>query len=54
MKEDQRDLQVHCPRGRLPIAVRCRDCGEPGRSQVRPPLPTLDPQRRGWMGPPQK
>jgi hypothetical protein len=24
----------------LPLAVRCRDCGEAGRLQVRPPVPT--------------
>jgi len=28
---------------RLPLAVRCRDCGEPGRLQVRPPVPTRGP-----------
>jgi hypothetical protein len=25
---------------RLPIKVRCRDCGEVGWLQVRPPMPT--------------
>jgi len=25
---------------RLPITVRCRHCGEVGRLQVRPPVPT--------------
>jgi hypothetical protein len=25
---------------RLPIKVRCRNCGETGRLQVRPPVPT--------------
>ena len=25
---------------RLPIRVRCQDCGEVGRLQVRPPVPT--------------
>ena len=34
---------------RLPIKVRCRDCGEPGRLQVRPPMPTRGPG--GWMEP---
>ena len=34
---------------RLPISVRCRDCGEPGRLQVRPPTPTRGPG--GWMEP---
>lgn len=24
----------------LPVTVRCRDCGEKGRLQVRPPVPT--------------
>jgi RNase P subunit RPR2 len=24
---------------RLPISVRCRDCGEVGRLQFRPPVP---------------
>jgi len=31
---------------RLPIKVRCRDCGEAGRLQVRPPVPT----RAGSVG----
>jgi len=34
---------------RLPITVRCRDCGEVGRLQVRPPVPTRGPG--GWMEP---
>jgi RNase P subunit RPR2 len=34
---------------RLPIVVRCRDCGEVGRLQVRPPVPTRSPG--GWMEP---
>ena len=34
---------------RLPINVRCRECGEPGRLQVRPPTPTRGPG--GWMEP---
>ena len=34
---------------RLPIVVRCRECGEPGCLHVRPPVP---PRRRGgWMEP---
>ena len=32
---------------RLPITVRCRDCGEVGRLRVRPPVPTRGPG--GWM-----
>ena len=28
---------------RLPLRVRCRDCGEVGRLQVRPPVPTRGP-----------
>jgi len=32
---------------RLPIRVRCQDCGEPGRLQVRPPVPTRG--QGGWM-----
>lgn len=34
---------------RPPIAVRCRDCGEVGRLQVRPPVPTR--AQGGWMEP---
>jgi len=34
---------------RLPVAVRCRGCGEPGQLQVRPPMPRrLAP---GWVSP---
>jgi len=36
---------------RLPLWVRCRDCGEVGRLQVRPPVPTRGPG--GWITPPQ-
>lgn len=36
---------------RLPIVVRCRDCGTRGTLQVRPPVPTLDPRRVGWIAP---
>jgi len=35
---------------RLPIRVRCRDCGEVGRLQVQPPVPTRGPG--GWVAPP--
>jgi len=34
---------------RLPLRVRCCDCGEIGRLQVRPPVPTRGPG--GWMQP---
>ncbi len=34
---------------RLPIKVRCQVCGEVGRLQVRPPVPTRGPG--GWMEP---
>ena len=34
----------------LPIRVRCRDCGEMGRLQVRPPVPTRG--LCGWITPP--
>lgn len=34
---------------RLPITVRCRDCDEVGRLQVRPPVPIRG--RGGWMEP---
>ena len=33
---------------RLPFKVRCRDCGEVGRLQVRPPVPTR-PASVGWI-----
>jgi len=32
---------------RLPIRVRCRDCGQVGQLQVRPPVPTRG--SGGWM-----
>jgi len=36
---------------RLPLRVRCRDCGEVGRLQVRPPVPMrLDSV--GWISVP--
>ena len=31
---------------RLPLTVRCQECGEAGRLQVRPPVPT----RAGSVG----
>ena len=34
---------------RLPVRVRCRDCGEPGRLQVRPPVPARS-STVGWSG----
>ena len=34
---------------RLPLKVRCRDCGEVGRLQVRPPMPA-HPRAVGWVG----
>ena len=36
---------------RLPITVRCRDCGEVGQLQVRPPVPTR-PASVGWISVP--
>jgi len=33
---------------RLPITVHCRDCGEVGRLQVRPPVPQRS-GARGWI-----
>ena len=35
---------------RLPLAVRCRDCGEVGQLQVRPPMPARG--TAGWIAPP--
>jgi hypothetical protein len=35
---------------RLPIQVRCQDCGEVGRLQVRPIMP-LWTNSNGWMEP---
>ena len=35
---------------RLPIRVRCRKCGEVGRLQVRPPVPTRAGSV-GWVRP---
>ena len=36
---------------RLPLKVRCRDCGEVGRLQVRPPGPNR-PASVGWISVP--
>ena len=33
---------------RLPLRVRCRDCGAIGRLQVRPPVPTYS-NPHGWQ-----
>jgi RNase P subunit RPR2 len=33
---------------RLPIIVRCQQCGERGRLQVRPPMPRWT-NSNGWM-----
>ena len=35
---------------RLPLKVRCRDCGEVGQLQVRPPMPSRS--STGWIAPP--
>jgi hypothetical protein len=35
---------------RLPIRVRCGDCGEVGQIQVRPPMPAWT-NTNGWIGP---
>jgi len=32
---------------RLPLRIRCRDCGEPGQLQVRPPMPQF--QGATWI-----
>ena len=32
---------------RLPLRVRCRDCGEVGQLQVRPPMP-IHSTMNGW------
>jgi uncharacterized Zn finger protein len=36
---------------RLPIKVRCQECGDVGQLQVRPPMPTRVPDS-GWIAPP--
>jgi hypothetical protein len=33
---------------RLPVAVRCQDCGGIGQLQARPPVPTRSPVAVGW------
>jgi len=33
---------------RLPIRVRCRECGELGQLQIRPPMPTWS-NTNGWI-----
>jgi hypothetical protein len=33
---------------RLPLTVRCRDCGDHGQLQVRPPMPTWI-NSNGWI-----
>ena len=35
---------------RLPLTVRCRECGESGQLQVRPPMPARG--STGWIAPP--
>jgi RNase P subunit RPR2 len=35
---------------RLPVRVTCRDCGEVGQLQVRPPVPTRAGSN-GWVMP---
>jgi hypothetical protein len=34
---------------RLPLRMRCRDCGQRGQLQVRPPMPS-HPRASGWIG----
>jgi len=34
---------------RLPLAVRCLECGGKGQLQVRPPMPA-HPRAAGWIG----
>ena len=44
------DLVAACHGSRrLPLRVRCRDCGEVGQLQVRPPMPMRG--LGGWMEP---
>jgi hypothetical protein len=33
---------------RLPLRMRCRDCGQTGQLQVRPPMPS-HPRASGWI-----
>jgi hypothetical protein len=48
------DLEGMVRRGlgarRLPLTVRCRECGEVGTLQVRPPMPARS--STGWISPP--
>jgi hypothetical protein len=46
------DRMVRQGRGslRLPLVVRCRECGEAGQLQVRPPMPTRSVG--DWIAPP--
>jgi len=46
------DLMVRQGRGslRLPIVVRCYECGKRGQLQVRPPMPARS--SGGWIEPP--
>lgn len=46
------EAMVRSGRGlqRLPFTVRCRDCGQIGQLQVRPPTPTRS--TTGWITPP--
>jgi RNase P subunit RPR2 len=45
-------LMVRAGQGakRLPLRVRCRECGEVGQLQVRPPMPARS--STGWIAPP--
>jgi hypothetical protein len=45
------DRMVRDGRGglRLPVRVKCKDCGAVGQLQVRPPVPTRG--LGGWMEP---
>ena len=36
---------------RLRVRVTCRDCSTIGKLHVRPPVPTLYPNRAGWISP---
>jgi RNase P subunit RPR2 len=45
-------LMVRAGQGamRMLLRVRCRECGEVGQLQVRPPMPTR--ASTGWIAPP--
>jgi len=47
------DLDAMVRRGlgdrRLPLTARCRQCGQAGQLQVRPPMPTRS--SAGWISP---